>query len=119
MYKDTFFSIYLVKIPYIFNHQIERDCESIFYNCYLIILAHCLQGCQYGDCTAPNNCTCQSGWTGDSCNTGMMSFNYIDYNEHNAMQNTYHCGKATYKNHYNFLLCDIKIIQPCMLKRIA
>ena len=51
-------------------------------------IAHCLQGCQHGDCTDPNTCTCQSGWTGDSCNIGMISFNYIDYNERNANQNS-------------------------------
>ena len=86
----------------------ERDCESIFYKCYFITLAHCPQGCQYGDCTAVNTCTCQSGWTGDSCNTGMISFSYIDYNECNANQNTYHCGKATYKNHYYFCYALLK-----------
>ena len=54
------------------NEQMKRDSQSIFYNFYLITLANCSQGCQYGDCTAPNTCTCQSGWTGNSCNIGKI-----------------------------------------------
>ena len=78
------------------NEQMEQ-----FHNQYSIsiisfhYIAYCSQGCQFGDCTAPNTCTCQSGWTGDSCNIGMISFNYIDYNECNAIQNSHHCGKTT------------------------
>ena len=63
-------------------------------------IAYCPQGCQYGDCTATNTCTCQSGWTGDSCNIGKISFNYIICNENtcNTIQNSLHCDKATYNN---------------------
>ena len=70
------------------NEQMERDSKSIFHNFCLITLAYCHQGCQYGDCTAPNTCTCQSGWTGDSCNIGKISFNYIMYNERINIQNS-------------------------------
>ena len=58
------------------NKQMEQihDQYSIIIISFHYI-AYCPQGCQYGDCTAPNTCTCQSGWTGDSCNIGKIPFN--------------------------------------------
>ena len=57
------------------NKQMEQiHNQYSIINYYLISLkAYCPQGCQYGDCTAPNTCTCQSGWTGDSCNIGKIT----------------------------------------------
>ena len=33
-------------------------------------LATCSQGCVHGTCGPPNTCTCNSGWTGNHCDTG-------------------------------------------------
>ena len=35
--------------------------------------AICVSGCIYGECVGPGNCACQTGWTGDSCNTGNIT----------------------------------------------
>ena len=35
-----------------------------------IYTAICLNGCLHGNCTAPDNCTCELGWSGDSCSIG-------------------------------------------------
>ena len=32
--------------------------------------AICHSGCLHGNCIGPDSCTCDSGWTGDTCNTG-------------------------------------------------
>ena len=32
-----------------------------------LLIAICLPACQNGRCTAPNNCTCNSGWAGSDC----------------------------------------------------
>ena len=32
--------------------------------------AICENGCVYGACIGPENCNCQTGWTGVTCNTG-------------------------------------------------
>ena len=32
--------------------------------------AICHSGCFHGECVAPDNCTCESGWIGFTCNTG-------------------------------------------------
>ena len=39
---------------------------------YILFIAFCSQRCYNGGtCTAPNNCTCQSGWTGHDCTLGL------------------------------------------------
>ena len=35
-----------------------------------VVSAICVGGCGHGRCAAPNNCRCDSGWTGRQCNTG-------------------------------------------------
>ena len=74
------------------NKQMEQIHDQYFISFHHI--AYCPQGCQYGDCTAPNTCTCQSGWTGDSCNIGKINFKYIDCNVRNGIQNFHHCSKT-------------------------
>ena len=37
----------------------------------LLIVAICHSGCIHGECTDPENCTCDLGWTGFTCNTGI------------------------------------------------
>ena len=44
---------------------------SIFIIYYTAI---CNNGCTNGVCTSPNSCTCNSGWTGPTCSTGMNVF---------------------------------------------
>ena len=34
---------------------------------YACDIAICSPSCQHGRCTSPNNCTCNSGWTGRDC----------------------------------------------------
>ena len=34
------------------------------------VLAVCAPGCVHGQCTIPDICECELGWTGDDCNTG-------------------------------------------------
>ena len=36
-----------------------------------IFLALCSPKCVNGRCTHPNQCSCASGWTGATCNSGM------------------------------------------------
>ena len=40
------------------------------------ISAICSQGCHssHGSCVAPDNCQCQSGWTGNNCAQGILTF---------------------------------------------
>ena len=38
--------------------------------CIYIHAAICQSGCFHGECVAPDNCTCDLGWTGFTCNTG-------------------------------------------------
>ena len=38
-------------------------------SCFLCV-AICNQGCHNGSCTSPGVCSCNSGWTGNTCNTG-------------------------------------------------
>ena len=35
-----------------------------------ISIAICSSGCLMGDCTEPDTCVCDPGWTGQTCNTG-------------------------------------------------
>ena len=32
-----------------------------------LVLAICAQGCEWGACTSPDQCTCLSGWSGVAC----------------------------------------------------
>ena len=43
--------------------------EYIHYN-YCITIAICSSECLMGNCTEPDTCTCDPGWTGQTCNTG-------------------------------------------------
>ena len=35
-----------------------------------ISIAICSSGCLMGDCTEPDTCVCDPGWTEQTCNTG-------------------------------------------------
>ena len=38
---------------------------------YFILLAICSQSCNHGNCTSPNTCSCEEGWTSSVCNKGI------------------------------------------------
>ena len=42
----------------------------------LCISAVCSDGCVYGQCTSPGNCTCSTGYTGASCRTRKLIIPY-------------------------------------------
>ena len=44
----------------------SSDCKS-YHKCTAI----CNIGCLHGNCTNPDTCTCDIGWTGDTCNIGI------------------------------------------------
>ncbi len=33
--------------------------------------------CEHGQCTSPNSCSCDSGWTGSNCNQGTDDISLI------------------------------------------
>ena len=43
----------------------------------IIYTAECFQRCVNGRCTSPGVCTCDSGWTGSSCQTRVTSSGYL------------------------------------------
>ena len=45
--------------------------------CIFVFLAHCPQGCFNGNCESSNICTCNEGWTGSACTTGIMMHTYM------------------------------------------
>ena len=52
--------------------------EFININNYNLILANCFSSCGNNmECTAPNNCTCMTGWTGSDCLTGILNYVHI------------------------------------------
>ena len=47
-------------------------CNFQVVHVYFFILVECEQDCYNGGtCTPPGICTCENGWTGKDCNTGM------------------------------------------------
>ena len=55
----------------------------------MTITVVCSEGCGNGHCSSREACTCHSGWTGKTCDVGMLSINsdnnissknYVDYN---------------------------------------
>ena len=49
-----------------------------------ISIAICSSECLMGDCTEPDTCVCDPGWTGQTCNTGegYCMILYINYTIH-------------------------------------
>ena len=39
-------------------------------NISVLNLPTCSQVCVHGTCGTPNTCVCESGWSGNSCDTG-------------------------------------------------
>ena len=50
------------------------DCHII-----LILAAICSPQCVHGSCTSPNTCSCNSGWTGSTCNKGLYIANSLQF----------------------------------------
>lgn len=48
---------------------------------HIVLIAICSHSCNHGSCTSPNTCSCDEGWTGEVCNTGMQAKHTDDYND--------------------------------------
>ena len=76
-----------------------------------MFLAECITTqCINGDCTAPNVCTCFSGWTGAGCATGQLlqikahTTQSLDINE--CLDNSTCGGVAVCRNTPESFICD-------------
>ena len=71
---DSMYNLYFI---YLYGY-LCTPCYVLF-SCFACTLSHflcaaiCESGCVHGECTAPENCTCDLGWTGFMCNTGASS----------------------------------------------
>ena len=55
----------------------NEHCDNHYITQKIFSLARCDDGCVNGQCTAPDTCSCNTGWKGGDCNSGMVTFNYV------------------------------------------
>ena len=55
------------------NHLLSADNFIASTKKLLLVSGICSRGCLHGNCIAPDDCQCHSGWTGERCDMGMSS----------------------------------------------
>lgn len=48
----------------------------IYIYMYIFLIAVCSGGCIFGSCSSPESCTCNSGFTGSTCASGMYRLHF-------------------------------------------
>ena len=57
---------------------VHSDVAGYKFNIY-VHAGVCTKACVHGVCTAPDTCSCDAGWEGDSCDEGIISITVISY----------------------------------------
>ena len=64
----------LMRNVYVLMAGLVMHVMKVCINCIMVMsyifIAICSSGCLMGDCTEPDTCVCDPGWTGQTCNTG-------------------------------------------------